>query len=185
MEERRSALELLVLLNELTQSSAGALGSAARPFVRLDALVLVIHYARSRGALSYDAAPSLIHWCGRLRYAMISQEGLEDLVELESSGLIDRLEVSNAVHELFSGYRPNDKGRQALLQLESDRRDELASLIRCQRCHKVFALDIGTNSAEIRCPQHGVPTGWEEGGCLKIPDLQYKTTPHWVEENPQ
>jgi len=146
-------------------------------FARESSVHTLFFVASKTRLLPYDTAPVLHLWHGDTRYVQLSQEGIEDLVELERRVLIQRLELAGMDHDLLSAFRVTTKGRREALKLDGNERDELTPLVRCD-CGGRLEYKTSRTAAWTVCPKCRRRV---EIPCLDFPAVPYVSRARFCE----
>lgn len=144
-------------------------------FLKESSIHAFFYLASHHKALPYDTAPVLSNWHGDVRYVQLSQEGLEDLSELEQRNLVERLELTSMENGFLSAYRINKAGREIAERATAEEQARLAPLVQ-HRCGTVFEYRTGPEGARQCCPHCG---SCEPIDCLRFPVESYGSEPYY------
>ena len=148
-----------------------------RRFARESSVHALFFAASKARLLPYDTAPVLHLWHGDTRYVQLSQEGIEDLIELERRELIQRLELAGIDHDLLSAFRVTGEGRREAAELKKSEREELNPLVHCD-CGGRLLYNTSQTAAWTECPRC---SRRKDIPCLDFPAVPYISRAHFCE----
>lgn len=134
--------------------------------------VLIFHGIINKVFETYDYAPYIMLWHGRMRAVNISQEALADINEMRKLGLVKKLRLATSKYRFVTAYIVSERG---LRVLEHTPREVVKPVV------ELFTEN--GQPAEVVLKENGqpylrYPSGREvEVPILKIKDVEYSSEP--------
>ena len=122
----------------------------------------------------YDSAAQLVDYMGSVRFAKISKEGEDDIADLRTEGLIERLKLATSHHVYVSAYKITHLGIQTVSKLEQKHKDAVDKIIRCGKCKDSADIQSKEDSPYLICKKCKVK---EKVDIFDIDEVSYESKP--------
>lgn len=132
-----------------------------------------------RGVMSgvfsdYDMAPSLIDYQGDTQFANMSKEGEDDIKDLRTLGLVERLKLATKHHYYVSAYSVTRAGMDVVNDADPVHHKAIDDLLTCVKCGGKVEVLTRPDNPYLRCRQCDAE---EMIPFLDIEEVPYVTSP--------
>jgi hypothetical protein len=125
----------------------------------------------------YDTAPMLVDYMGGRRFANISKEGEDDVVDLREMGLVERLKLATSHHIYVSAYRITPAGKDTVKDMEKVHHEAVDKLLSCKKCGGEVDIEAREDAPYLLCKKCGAE---EKVAIFDIEDISYVSRPNFT-----
>jgi hypothetical protein len=126
----------------------------------------------------YDTAPALVDYKGTTRYANMSKEGEDDVVDLREMGLVERLKLATSHHIYVSAYRITPAGKDVVEDIEKEHKAAVDKLLSCKACGGPVDIDARDDAPYLVCTTCGEV---EKVAIFDIDEVAYVSSPNFTD----
>ena len=102
---------------------------------------------------TYDFSPTLVEYIDTIRFANISKEGEDDIADLRTLELVQRLKLATSHYVYVSAYRVTNKGLQYLSSIEKPHHDAVDRLLKCKKCNGQYNIETRSDAPYLICKE--------------------------------
>ncbi len=128
--------------------------------------------------IEYDTAPMLVDYMGGRRFANISKEGEDDVVDLREMGLVERLKLATSHHIYVSAYRITRAGKDTVKDIEPEHHKAIDKLLTCKECGGEVDIEAREDAPYLICRKCGAQ---EKVAIFDIDEVSYVSSPNFTE----
>ena len=169
------ATRLLILVSRFS-GPAGSKQEEERWMKKLPLAAMVARGIMLRLFVDYDLAPSLVDYMGETRFAYISRESEDDIVDLRSHGLLERLKLATKHHYYVSAYRVTERGLAVAEGAKKEHHAAIDRLTSCTGCGGKVEIVVRPDAPYLVCSSCD---GSERIPLLDIEEIPYVTSPEF------
>ena len=125
----------------------------------------------------YDTAPILVDYMGSRRFANISKEGEDDVVDLREMGLVERLKLATSHHIYVSAYRITTAGQDTAKDIEKEHHKAIDKLLTCKECGGEVDIEAREDAPYLMCRKCGAE---EKVAIFDIEEVSYISRPNFT-----
>jgi len=170
-------LRNLILISRFS-SPAESVEDEERWIKKIPLMALIGRGVRSNVFTEYDIAPSLIEYHGDTQFANMSKEGEDDVKDLRTIGLVERLKLATKHHYYVSAYRVTKAGMDLVKDADQTHHRAIDDLLRCDECGGQVEVIIKSDNPYLWCRKCDAE---EELHFLDIEEVPYVTSPVFPE----
>jgi len=122
----------------------------------------------------YDFAPQIVDYMGNIKYANISKEGEDDVADLRTNGLVERLKLATSHHIYVSAYRITPEGVKVAASLDKKYHESVNKLVKCNKCEGTVNIKSKEDAPYLLCKKC---INEEKVDIFNIEELSYVSTP--------
>jgi len=126
----------------------------------------------------YDTAPTLVDYKGTTRFANISKEGGDDVIDLREMGLVERLKLATSHHTYVSAYRITPAGLDTVKDIDKKHHAAIAKLLSCKECGGEVDIETRDDAPYLLCTDCGAE---EKVAIFDIDEVSYVSRPNFTE----
>jgi hypothetical protein len=126
----------------------------------------------------YDTAPMMLDYMGSRRYANISKEGEDDVIDLREMGLVERLKLATSHHIYVSAYRITPAGKDTVKDIEKEHHAAVDKLLACKECGGSVDIEAREDAPYLICKKCGAE---ERVAIFDIEDVAYVSRPNFTD----
>ena len=126
----------------------------------------------------YDTAPKQVDYKGTTRFANISMEGEDDVVDLREMGLVERLKLATSHHTYVSAYRITPAGKDTVKDFEKEHHAAIDKLLHCKKCGGEVDIEARDDAPYLICKACGAE---EKVAIFDIDEVAYVSRPNFTE----
>ncbi len=105
--------------------------------------------------VDYDTAPMLVDYKGSTRFANVSKEGEDDVIDLREMGLVERLKLATSHHIYVSAYRITPAGKDLIKDIEREHVEAVDKLLSCKSCGGGVDIQARDDAPYLVCKKCG------------------------------
>lgn len=125
---------------------------------------------------NYDYAPwSVPMLDGTRQWLNVSREGKDDVEDLLNLRLLSILRISTSKYGYVTAYRPTELGKKVIPSIPQKLRDEVHSIILCEKCGTLLKVVIRNNELFFHCDRCSYD---QKIRIDDIEDVPYATRPY-------
>jgi WD repeat-containing protein 35 len=170
-------LRTLILISRFS-SPAESVKDEERWIKKIPLMALIGRGVKSNVFTEYDIAPSLIEYHGDTQFANISKEGEDDISDLRTIKLVERLKLATKHHYYVSAYRITQTGMDFIKDADQAHHRAIDDLLRCAKCGDQVEVITKSDNPYLRCRKCDAE---EELHFLDIEEVPYVTSPVFPE----
>jgi len=125
----------------------------------------------------YDTAPMLVDYKGSTRFANISKEGEDDVVDLREMGLVERLKLATSHHIYVSAYRITPAGKDIVKDIEKEHNAAVDKLLSCKKCSGSVDIEARDDAPYLVCTKCGDE---DRVAIFDIDEVSYVSRPNFT-----
>lgn len=170
-------LRLLILISRFS-GPAETEEDEERWLKKVPLMALVARGIMSNVFTEYDLAPSIIDYMGDTRFANVSKEGEDDVVDLRRQGLVERLKLATKHHYHVSAYRVTREGMSVAKGADASHHMAVDQLVSCTKCGGQVEVVTRPDAPYLVCRGCGVE---ERIPLFDIEEVPYVISPVFPE----
>jgi len=175
-EMTRDAKRLLILIDRFSEPAHTR--DDRETWIKKIPLAALINRGVKTGTFeSYDYAPMLVDYKGSTRFANISKEGEDDVVDLREMGLVERLKLATSHHIYVSAYRITNAGKDIVKDMEKEHSAAIDKLLACASCDGEIDIVAHDDAPYLVCGKCGAE---ERVEIFDIDDVTYISRPNFT-----
>jgi hypothetical protein len=145
---------------------------------KIPLLSLINRGVRTGIFTEYDTAPILVDYMGSRRFANISKEGEDDVVDLREMGLVERLKLATSHHIYVSAFRITPAGKDTVRDIEKEHHQAIDKLLTCKECGGEVDIEAREDAPYLLCIKCGAE---EKVTIFDIEEVAYVSRPNFTE----
>lgn len=126
----------------------------------------------------YDTAPTLVDYKGTTRFANISKEGEDDVVDMREMGLVERLKLATSHHIYVSAYRITPAGKDTIDDFDKKHHAAISNMLACKECGGEVDIEARDDAPYLICKECGTD---EKVDIFDIDEVPYVSRPNFTE----
>jgi WD repeat-containing protein 35 len=169
-------IKLLILISKFSRPAKSR--DAEETWVKkIPLMAMVYRGVRQNVFRGYDIAPTLVEYMGTVRYANISKEGEDDIVDLREMKYVERLKLATSHHYYVSAYRITPEGVAKVAALDQKYKKIVEKLIKCKKCGGGTEIETREDAPYLLCKQCDEK---EKVDIFAIEELSYISAPEFA-----